>query len=101
MMSAIRSRHNRSLRPVLVSLEDRALLNAAMPHHLHVPAQIHAEGHQVQKKHPAPGPMITPINRVSAGGFAFTNFDGPTPGTNAGTGTNMNGIANSGTSVGF
>jgi uncharacterized membrane protein len=47
------------------------------------------------------GPTITPINRVRAGGFTFTNFDGPTPGTNAGAGTNMNGIANSGTAVGL
>jgi probable HAF family extracellular repeat protein len=84
-----------------VSLEDRALLNAAMPHHPHVSGQIHVEGQQNHKKQPAPAPMITPINRVSARGFTFTNLDGPTPGTNAATGTNQNGISNSGTSVGF
>lgn len=33
--------------------------------------------------------------------YSFTNFDGPNSGTNAGTGTNMNGIANNGVAVGF
>jgi hypothetical protein len=33
--------------------------------------------------------------------YTFTNFDGPNPGTNAGSGTNMNGIANTGAAVGF
>jgi hypothetical protein len=44
---------------------------------------------------------ITIINVVSANGYQFTNFDGPNPGTAAGTGTNMNGISNTGTIVGF
>ena len=105
MMTNNPSSRRRSLRPVLVSLEDRALLSAAMPHHLHdlhVSAPIHIEGHQIHaSKTPVTGPTITLINKVSAGGFRFTNFDGPMPGTNAATGTNMNGIANSGTSVGF
>ena len=94
MMLANRSSRSRSrsLRPVMVSLEERVLLNAAMPHHLHDPsvsAQVQVEDHQNHKsKQKVPGPTVTPINKVSAGGFVFTNFDGPTPGTNAGTGTN-------------
>ena len=103
MMLANRSSRSRSrsLRPVMVSLEERVLLNAAMPHHLHdrsVSAQVQVE---VQPNHKSKGPTVTPINKVSAGGYVFTNFDGPNAGTNAGTGTNQNGISNSGTSVGF
>jgi len=37
---------------------------------------------------------------VMAGGYNFLNFDGPGFGTNAGAGTNMNGIANNGAAVG-
>ncbi len=89
----------------MVSLEERVLLNAAMPHHLHDPsvsAQVQLEGHQNHKSNQkVPGPTVTPIKKVSAGGFVFTNFDGPAPGTNAGAGTNQNGISNSDTSVGF
>lgn len=33
--------------------------------------------------------------------YTFINFDGPGSGTNAGTGTNINGIANNGAAVGF
>lgn len=33
--------------------------------------------------------------------YNFTNFDGPGSSTYAGTGTNMNGIANNGSAVGF
>jgi hypothetical protein len=33
--------------------------------------------------------------------YAFTNFDGPGSGSNAGAGTNMNGIANNGAAVGL
>jgi uncharacterized membrane protein len=48
------------------------------------------------------GVDVTVLNdRVDFGGFRFTNFDGPSPGNMAGTGTNMNGISNSGTAVGF
>ncbi len=105
MLLANKSSRSRSLRPVMVSLEERVLLNAAMPHDLHNPhvsAQVQVEGNQNHaSKHKGPGATVTVINRVSAGGFVFTNFDGPTPGTNAGAGTNQNGISNSGTSVGF
>jgi uncharacterized membrane protein len=38
---------------------------------------------------------------VKSGGYEFVNFDGPMHGTNAGTGTNVNGISNNGTAVGF
>ncbi len=41
---------------------------------------------------------ITIIGNVSAGGYQFTNFDGPTPN---GAGTTINGISNNGTVVGF
>lgn len=40
-------------------------------------------------------------NTDIAGGYTFTNFDSPGSGTNAGAGTNMNGIANNGATVGF
>jgi uncharacterized membrane protein len=103
MRSATRSSRSREIRPVLVALEERAMLNAAMPHvhELRVAGPVHVEGHQNHGNHQVHGPMNTLINRTSFGGFAFTNFDGPSPGTNAGAGTNINGIANSGTTVGF
>ena len=78
-----------------------ALLNAAMPHKLddaRVPA------HVLDAKKARPQQVKDQASRstqVSNGGFLFTNFDGPNAGTNAGAGTNMNGISNSGTSVGF
>ena len=103
MMSFNRSSRRRELRPVLVALEDRKLLNAAMPHvhELRVAGPVHVEGQQSHGNRQVHGQMNTLINRTTSGGFAFTNFDGPNPGTNAGQGTNMNGIANSGTAVGF
>ena len=97
-----RSKRNRSVRPVLQSLEGRELLNAAMPHHVHdvrVPAHVFDVKHHNNQK--ATGPSITVLNQVSNGGFHFTNFNGPNAGTNAAAGTNMNGISNSGTAVGF
>lgn len=42
-----------------------------------------------------------PVGTVTAGGYAFSNFQGPGSGTGAGAGTNMNGIANGGAAVGF
>src|SRR5947209_3080100 len=50
---------------------------------------------------PARAAGITIINNTNFGGFNFTNFNGPNAGTNAAAGTNMNGISNSGTAVGF
>lgn len=41
------------------------------------------------------------ISIVTAGGYTFTNFDGPGIGNTAGAGTNDNGLANSGATVGF
>ncbi len=105
MMLAKRSSRSRSFVPVMGALEERVMLNAAMPHDLHNPhltAEVKVEGHQNHKsKQKLPGPSITYLNQVSAGGFLFTNFNGPTAGTNAGAGTNQNGISNSGNSVGF
>ena len=80
MFEKVRSPRRRDLRPSLDPLEERALLNAASLHH---PSD----------------PKITILNQV--GGYRFTNFDGPNAGNTAGTGTNMNGISNSGTAVGF
>ncbi len=99
-----RSKRVRSVRPVLAPLEGRELLNGALPHHL---GQLRAAAHVLEVKHHAvteakkhAGPTITIINKVSNGGFQFTNFDGPNAGSTAGSGTNMNGISNSGTAVG-
>jgi uncharacterized membrane protein len=44
---------------------------------------------------------ITILGTAGAGGYHFLNFDGPNAGTNAAAGTNMNGISNTGTVVGF
>jgi uncharacterized membrane protein len=98
MMPAKRSSRSRNVRPVLVALEDRAMLNAAMPslvQELRLAAHVQVERHQTHSTSFIPGPAIMPI------GFVFTNFDGPGAGKNANAGTNMNGIANSGAAVGF
>jgi PEP-CTERM motif len=44
---------------------------------------------------------ITIINVVNSNGYQFTNFDGSNPGAVPGMMTNINGISNSGTVVGF
>jgi len=87
----------------MVSLEERVLLNAAVPRDLYDPrVSAQVQGYQNHKsKQQVPGPTLTPINKVKAGGFVFHNFDGPNAGTGATQGTNMNGISNTGTSVGF
>ncbi len=97
-----RPKRDRRVRPDLCSLEGRDLLNAAVPHlhKLHVAAEVHDSKHNNHGPK-APVPSVTVIDQASNGGFLFTNFDGPNPGTNAGNGTNMNGISNNGTSVGF
>ena len=104
MLRTNRSDRSRRFRPALAALEDRALLSTAM-HHLHAPhpsGQVHVESHSDHSsKHGMPAPTVTVLGQVSAGGYTFTNFDGPTPGTNAGAGTNLNGISNAGTAVGF
>jgi uncharacterized membrane protein len=100
-----RSRRVRSFRPGIASLEDRNLLSAGMPHHGHgvqTAAHVHiAARHGHRPVDQVAPPTITILGQVSAGGFTFTNFDGPMPGTNSGAGTNMNAIANSGEAVGF
>jgi hypothetical protein len=65
---------SRSLRPVMVSLEERVLLNAAMFHPLHdrsVSAQVEVQPNHKSKHKVPPGPTVTLINRVSFGGFEF------------------------------
>ncbi len=47
---------------------------------------------------PAGAASITPINTVTANGYTFINFDGPSPNTG---GTTIDGISNNGTVVGF
>ncbi len=104
MCSKTRSRRNKTVCPGVLSLEGRTLLNAAMPHLAHdARVSTHVADAKLQDKGPSKvqGPTITYINQVTKGGFQFTNFDGPSTGNAAGTGTNMNGISNSGTSVGF
>jgi hypothetical protein len=50
---------------------------------------------------PSRAASITILNDVLSQGYQFVNFDGPTAGTNPDAGTNVNGISNSGTVVGF
>jgi hypothetical protein len=83
-----RSKRNRSMRPVVVSLEGRALLNAAMPHTVQLSAMPVMP----------PAETITVINKARNEGYGFINFDGPTPNS---AGTTINAISNSGTVVGF
>jgi hypothetical protein len=97
MISRNQPKRNRSVRPELLALEGRALLNAAMPHHAH---DVEASAHVLDLKKPVKPPVatITVINKVRHEGYQFTNFNGPTPNT---AGTTINGISNSGTVVGF
>jgi hypothetical protein len=100
-----RSSRRRNVRPEIVSLEERTLLNAAMLHHLHeVHSRAGAHVLDVTTDHRQPKPTgasIHMIDKVTSGGFQFIDFDGPDAGTNAGAGTNQNGISNRGVSVGF
>jgi hypothetical protein len=94
-----RSHRKCALRPVLDSLEGRALLNAAMPHHV---ARVHDSAHVYNASHHnSRSSGATIVGTVESGGYKFTNFDGPNPGNMAGTGTNSNGISNNGTAAGF
>jgi uncharacterized membrane protein len=106
MFSTIRSLRRRRFHPSLDTLEGRALLNGAMPHQIHASGtSVHvldSKGHGNQGHGAQPGgPNITLLGTASAGGYHFLNLDGPTPGTNAGAGTNLNGISNACTAVGF
>jgi hypothetical protein len=112
MFAKVRSKRSRSVRPVLVSLEERQLLNGTMPHHMEKP---HVAGHVVDVKVSSNHlhsnvshvnsnlsiPTIHVLNLAVSHNYLFTNFDGPDQGTNAGTGTNINGISNAGTVAGF
>jgi uncharacterized membrane protein len=102
MIRKTRSPRRRDLNPTVDSLEGRALLNAAWMQPMH---HGHAEAH-VEVRHRLHGPQtsgltITILGTASAGGYQFLNFNGPNAGTNANTGSNDNGISNSGTAVGF
>ena len=68
---------------------------------VHVSAHVLSAKHVTRTQPVVPGAYINTIGTASAGNYRFTNFDGPGAGTNAGTGTNMNGISNSGAAVGF
>jgi hypothetical protein len=98
MFRYIRTKRNRSVRPDMLLLEGRALLNASMPH-LHdvkVSAEVFDARHGK-----APAIPVTVEGQVESGGYVFTNFDGPNAGSNAAAGTTMDGISNSGMTVGF
>jgi hypothetical protein len=119
MFRKSRSSPRRQLRPSLDSLEGRALLNAAMPVRatpipmpVHVaPAKpkvpAHASTTKTKSVHATPSHArdIMAVTVATGGGYRFRNFDGPTTATVAanvpGTGANLNGIANSGTAVGY
>ena len=49
---------------------------------------------------PGRADSISNVTVVYSNGYVFTNFDGPGAGNTVNTGTNMNGISNSGTAVG-
>jgi hypothetical protein len=91
------------LRPSLDSLEGRALLNGATLHHIHAErVSLHVrDANSHQPGPPVGGPSVTILGTATAGGYQFANLDGPNAGTNAGAGTNFNGISNAGTAVGF
>ena len=96
-----RTRRSRSVCPDLFLLEGRALLNGAMPRHVH-DANLSVEVLDAKNQNGnTPAPNVNIIGQVANNGYLFTNFDGQGAGTNAAAGTNVNGISNSGTSVGF
>lgn len=53
----------------------------------------------LQSATPGQGPCLTIVGSVGA--YAFLDVDGPNSGTNAATGTNLNGLSNKGFAVGF
>jgi hypothetical protein len=85
-------------------LEGRTLLNGAMPHPIPgegVNLPIHVQSQNNGQRSMMGGVNVTVLGTAGAGGYQFINLDGPNPGTNAGAGTNLNGISNAGTAVGF
>ncbi len=99
-----RSPRRRKLSPSLNTLEGRTLLSVAAPqgmHKLHAAAEVATmDGHH-RTEATSSGASVTVLGTAVAGGYQFVNFDGLNPGANAGAGTDANGIANSGTAVGF
>jgi hypothetical protein len=97
-------KRSRGLSPVVAPLEGRQLLSAVLPHDAHsshVSAHVDdmkQKGHQDARM---AGPKITILNETTFDGYKFINFNGPNAGNMAGAGTNMNGISNTGISVGF
>jgi hypothetical protein len=99
MFQKRRSPCQRKLRPTLDALEERALLHGALPH-----AVLEARATPALVRHltfQASQGSITILNTAISHGYFFVNLDGPSPGTTAGTGTNLNGISNNNTVVGF
>jgi uncharacterized membrane protein len=102
MFREARPRRRRDLDPSVDLLEGRTLLSAAMPHGApSAPAAVHVEFRHRHEVARSSGSTITILGTAAAGGYQFVNFNGPNAGTNAGAGSNDNGIANSGTVVGF
>ena len=62
MLSKTRSRRNQSVRPVLLSLEGRELLNGAMPHHVH---DVRGSVHVLDVTHHGKEQARTPRARAS------------------------------------
>jgi hypothetical protein len=114
MFRKLLSSRRRQLRPSLDSLEGRALLNGgdllhvAMPVHVNtVRVPVHVSATKPQSDYAARSHArdITDVTLAAEGGYQFRNFDGPTTSavtaSVAGSGANINGIANSGTAVGY
>jgi len=60
-----------------------------------------ADTSTLQVATPSQGPRLTILSVGTTGGYTFLNIDGPNAGTNAGAGTNLNGLSNRGVGVGF
>lgn len=101
MFRNTRSPRRRDLKPSLDRMEARALLSTVVPG---PSAHAHAEVAHARPDHRGMmnnGPSATILGTAAAGGYQFTNFDGPDAGNTAGAGSNANGISNAGYSVGF
>lgn len=104
MSMSLRSRRHRDIRPVVDSLEGRALMSGAtstLPQALKPVALV--GGVQAESVHATAltTPVVTVINATNFQGYRFVNIDGPNAGNTVGTGTNLNGIANNGIGIGF
>ncbi len=94
-----RPKSDRGFRPALVALEGRALMSVSPSRLHHVAGVVHAAA--TTRANATITPITSPTGSSQAGGYRFLNFDGPGAGTNANTGTNINGIANDGVTVGL